>query len=269
MELENLLLLSDFGINSTEKILLMFKRAIKKKNITESAIAIKIFKKQLLKMLKITQKTDRCIHPNMPFVILVIGINGVGKTTTIVKLAKYYQKLGKSVILSAADTFRSAAIDQLVELGKIHNISVVCKSLGSDPASVVFDSIQEAIKKKIDILIIDTAGRLHNKNHLIQELQKINRVIKKFYLTSFYEIFLVLDAGIGQNSVQQAKIFSANLNITGAIITKLDGTAKGGVIFSIFHDLMIPVYYICTGEKITDFKIFNKKKFIDSFLNIY
>ncbi|VFP79034.1 Signal recognition particle receptor FtsY [Buchnera aphidicola (Cinara curtihirsuta)] len=268
-ELENLLLLSDFGTSSTEKILYMFKLAIEKNNITESTVAVRIFKKQLLNMLKITQKTDRYINPSMPFVILVIGVNGVGKTTTIVKLAHYYKKLGKTVLLSAGDTFRSAAIDQLVELGSKYNISVFSKALGSDPASVVFDSIQNAIKKKIDILIIDTAGRLHNKNHLIQELQKINRVIEKFYLTSFYEIFLVLDAGIGQNSVQQAKIFSTNLNITGSIITKLDGTAKGGVIFSIFSDLLIPVCYICTGEKITDFKIFNKKQFINSFLNIY
>lgn len=259
------MLSSDFGVNLTDKLLYEFKKDIKKKNITKSKVAIISFKKKLLKMLEIPKKTVTN-SSSMPFIILIVGVNGVGKTTTIIKLAYYYQSLGKSVILSAGDTFRAAAIDQLIELGAMYNIPVFSKPIGTDSASVIFDSVQESIRKKKDILIIDTAGRLHNKNHLIQELQKINRVIKKCYLTAPHETFLVIDASIGRNSVQQAEIFSSKINVTGIILTKLDGTAKGGVIFTIASDLMLPICYVGTGEKVTDLKIFNSKVFVDKFL---
>ncbi len=251
-------------MNATQKILDKFKNGIKKKNIQKSDIALLYFKKQLLKMLKIPNNHSVLNDMNMPFIILIVGVNGVGKTTTIAKLAYYYKNLGKSVMLSAGDTFRAAAIDQIKEFGLRYNIPVFSKTYGVDPASVVFDSVKESIKKKKDILIIDTAGRLHNKSHLIQELKKIDRVIKKCYPKAPHETFIVLDAGIGQNSIQQARIFSDTMNITGSIVTKLDGTAKGGIIFSIVTDLMIPVRYVGTGEKITDFKIFDSKIFIDN-----
>ncbi|VAX76211.1 signal recognition particle-docking protein FtsY [Buchnera aphidicola] len=263
-KLQDVLLLSDFGMNATQKILDKFKNGIKKKNIQKSDIALLYFKKQLLKMLKIPNNHSVLNDMNMPFIILIVGVNGVGKTTTIAKLAYYYKNLGKSVMLSAGDTFRAAAIDQIKEFGLRYNIPVFSKTYGVDPASVVFDSVKESIKKKKDILIIDTAGRLHNKSHLIQELKKIDRVIKKCYPKAPHETFIVLDAGIGQNSIQQARIFSDTMNITGSIVTKLDGTAKGGIIFSIVTDLMIPVRYVGTGEKITDFKIFDSKIFIDN-----
>ncbi|WP_232036991.1 signal recognition particle-docking protein FtsY [Buchnera aphidicola] len=267
-ELKNLLLLSDFGVVATEKILCIFKKNLNKKNISDTKIAIVYFKTLLLKMLTNSQKFEYCDFKKIPFVILIVGVNGVGKTTTATKLAYFYKQLGHSVLLAAGDTFRSAAIDQLVELGLMYNIPVFSKPIGSDSASVIFDAVNLAMQQKKNILIIDTAGRLHNKDHLIQELQKINRVIKKCLPTAPQEIFLVLDAGIGQNSIQQARIFSSCIKITGSIVTKLDGTAKGGIIFSIVNELMIPVRYIGVGEKITDFKLFDQKKFIDSFFDI-
>ncbi|WP_269471965.1 signal recognition particle-docking protein FtsY [Buchnera aphidicola] len=267
-ELKNLLLLSDFGVVATEKILYTFKKNILKKNISDTKVAIIYFKTLLLKMLTTSQKFEYCCFEEIPFVILIVGVNGVGKTTTAVKLAYFYKQLGHSVLLAAGDTFRSAAVDQLVELGLTYDIPVFSKPIGSDSASVVFDAVNLAIKQEKKILIIDTAGRLHNKNHLIQELQKINRVIKKCLPIAPQEIFLILDAGIGQNSIQQAKIFSSHIKITGSIVTKLDGTAKGGIIFSIVNELMIPVRYIGVGEKIKDLQLFNQKKFIDGFFNI-
>ncbi|ABJ90500.1 signal recognition particle-docking protein FtsY [Buchnera aphidicola] len=268
-KLEDILLSSDFGVQSTKKILNLFKEKIKKNNITDTKIAKVYFKEILLKILKKSSKfSDKNNYSNL-LIILVVGINGVGKTTAVVKLANYYKNLGKSVILSACDTFRSAAIDQLIDLGNLYNIEIFYKSIGSDPSSVAFDSIIYAKKKKIDIVIIDTAGRMHNKMHLIQELKKMNRVIKKCCSTAFYKTYLVIDAGIGQNSIQQAKIFSSEINISGSIITKLDSTAKGGIIFSIINDLKIPICYISAGEKITDFNIFDYKYFIENFYNIF
>ncbi|VFP84787.1 Signal recognition particle receptor FtsY [Buchnera aphidicola (Cinara splendens)] len=268
-ELKNLLLSSDFGITATEKILHIFKKHIKRKNLINSKKAIIYFKNLLLNML-VVSKDKRCSisEAKMPFIILIIGVNGVGKTTVATKLAYYYKKLGYSTMVAAGDTYRSAAIDQLMDLGALHGIPVFSKPLGSDPASVVFDAIKESIKQKKNILIIDTAGRLHNKNHLIQELQKINRVINKCHPTAPHEIFLVLDSGIGQNSIEQARVFSSNLPVTGSIITKLDGTAKGGIIFSIAHELTIPICFVGTGDKITDFSSFDSTKFVDSFFNI-
>ncbi|WP_172800923.1 signal recognition particle-docking protein FtsY [Buchnera aphidicola] len=267
-DLEYLLLSSDFGVHATEKILLQFKRDIDRKNIFNSDLALSYFKKQLLNMLTPSRQP---VAPNvsaLPFVILVVGVNGVGKTTTIIKLAHYYNNLGQSVMLTAGDTFRAAAVEQLIELGVKHHIPVFSGSLGADSAAIVFDSWKESTKLKKNILIIDTAGRLHNKDHLLRELQKINRVITKCSPAAPHEIFLVLDASIGQNSIQQAKVFSSKMNITGIILTKLDSTAKGGVIFSIAHNLMIPIRYLSAGEKITDLEVFNSKRFVDNFVDI-
>lgn len=199
----------------------------------------------------------------LPYIILIIGVNGVGKTTTIAKLAYYYKKKGKSVVLSAADTFRAAAIDQINVLGKKYKIPVISRAFGTDPASVVFDSIKEAKIMKADILIIDTAGRLHNKLHLLDELKKISRIIKKFDLSAPHEIILIIDSGTGQNSIQQTKLFHSNIGINSIIATKLDGTAKGGIIFSIINRFKIPINFIGTGKKITDLKKFNGEIFIE------
>ncbi|AEH39614.1 signal recognition particle receptor [Buchnera aphidicola (Cinara tujafilina)] len=225
-----------------------------------------IFKNQLLNILKKVNSiplTDN--FTSFPHIILVIGVNGVGKTTTIAKLAYYYKTHGKSIMLSAGDTFRAAAIDQILILGKKYEIPVFSKPFGTDPASVIFDSIREAKNKKSDILIIDTAGRLHNKSHLLQELKKISRIIKKFDISAPHEVILVLDACIGQNSIQQTKLFHKNVPISSIIITKLDGTAKGGIIFSIIDRFKIPICFIGTGEKITDLKKFNNELFINEF----
>lgn len=268
-KLEKTLLLSDFGTDIVEKIIYKFKKKINIFKVVESEKAILILKKQLLKMIyKTKQLTLFDKNINLPLIILVVGVNGVGKTTTIAKLAYFYKKKGKSVILSAGDTFRAAAVDQLKELGKKYDIPVIAKKLGTDPASVVFDSIQKAKKNKSDILIIDTAGRLHNKNNLIRELQKIFRVIKKFSTFFIYETILVIDVCIGQNAIKQAHIFGSNINITSIILTKLDGTAKGGIIFSIVDRFMIPVSFITTGEKITDLKIFDGKLFVEEIFKI-
>ncbi|WP_154021601.1 signal recognition particle-docking protein FtsY [Buchnera aphidicola] len=263
-KLEKLLLLSDFGVSTTEKILVKFKKKLKKKKIIDSKQAIIIFKNLLLNILKKVNASPSIIHSMfLPYIILIIGVNGVGKTTTIAKLAYYYKKKGKSVVLSAADTFRAAAIDQINALGKKFNIPVISRASGTDPASVVFDSIKEAKMMKSDILIIDTAGRLHNKSHLLDELKKITRIIKKFDVLAPHEIILIIDSGTGQNSIQQTKLFHSNIGVNSIIATKLDGTAKGGIIFSIINRFKIPINFISTGEKITDLKKFNGEIFIE------
>lgn len=264
-KLEELLLLSDFGVSTTEKIILKLKKKISQKNIVDSKKIMEIFKNYLLNMLKKSVKNCKINNKLFcPYIILVIGVNGVGKTTTIAKLAYFYKKQGKSVLLSAGDTFRAAAIDQIVLLGKKYNIPVVSNSIGTDPASVVFDSIQKAKLIQSDILIIDTAGRLHNKTHLLQELQKILRIIKKFDVLAPHDITLIIDAGTGQNSIRQTKLFHKKIGINNIILTKLDGTAKGGVIFSIVDKFKIPVNFIGIGEKITDLEEFDSHIFIEA-----
>ena len=200
----------------------------------------------------------------IPFVILVVGINGAGKTTTIGKLAKLFQSEGKSVMLAAGDTFRAAAVEQLQVWGERNDIPVIAQKTGSDAASVVYDAYQSAIAKKIDILIADTAGRLHTQDNLMQELEKIKRVLKKHNEEAPHETLLVIDGGSGQNAVQQAKEFHKSINLSGLAITKLDGTAKGGVLFSISDALKLPIRFIGVGEAIEDLKPFNSKDFVDA-----
>ena len=208
--------------------------------------------------------TDSNFNPSyeIPFVILVVGINGAGKTTTIGKLAKLFQSDGKSVMLAAGDTFRAAAVEQLQVWGERNDIPVIAQKTGSDAASVVYDAYQSAIAKKIDILIADTAGRLHTQDNLMQELEKIKRVLKKHNEEAPHETLLVIDGGSGQNAVQQAKEFHKSINLSGLAITKLDGTAKGGVLFSISDALKLPIRFIGVGEAIEDLKPFNSKDFV-------
>jgi fused signal recognition particle receptor len=201
-------------------------------------------------------------------VLLVVGVNGVGKTTTIGKLAHNYKKAGKEVLLGAADTFRAAAVDQLTIWSERVNVPIVKQPMGSDPAAVAYDAVKSAVSKKSDIVIIDTAGRLHNKIHLMDELSKIKRVIQKVIPDAPHEVLLVLDGSTGQNALEQAKHFTAATDVTSIAITKLDGTAKGGVVLAIANQFKIPVKYIGIGEKVDDLLIFDKHEFVDSLFNL-
>jgi fused signal recognition particle receptor len=203
-----------------------------------------------------------------PYVILVVGVNGVGKTTTIGKLAYNFKLHGKSVILGAADTFRAAAVDQLTIWSERVGVPIVKKEMGSDPSSVAFDAVQSGIAREADVVIIDTAGRLHNKAYLMDELGKIRRVIGRKLEDAPHEVLLVLDGSTGQNALEQAKHFTAATDVTAIAITKLDGTAKGGVVLAIAHLFKIPVKYIGVGEKMTDLQVFNKEEFVDSLFSL-
>lgn len=263
-KLEEKLLSSDIGVKTTNFIINRLKSEVLDNNIKNTEAVYDLLKIHMLKMLSKVEKTINLEGFHCPFIILIVGVNGVGKTTTIGKLAAKYKKMGKSVMLAAGDTFRAAAIEQLQEWGLKNNISVIAQHINADPAAVVFDAIKSAQAKKIDILIIDTAGRLHNNVHLMNELKKIKRVVKKIDILSPHEIILVIDACSGQNTVQQTKLFHESLHLTGIVITKLDGTAKGGIIFPIANKFLIPIYYIGIGEKMDDLKIFDSKKFIES-----
>lgn len=203
-----------------------------------------------------------------PFVIMVVGVNGVGKTTTIGKLAHHFKAAGKSVMLGAADTFRAAAVDQLTIWSERTGVPIVKKEMGSDPASVAFDAVNSAVARNMDVLIIDTAGRLHTKTHLMEELSKIKRVIQKVIPEAPHDVLLVLDGSTGQNALEQAKHFTAATDVNGLVITKLDGTAKGGVVLAIAHQFKIPVKFIGVGEKVEDLLVFNKKEFVDSLFSL-
>jgi fused signal recognition particle receptor len=203
-----------------------------------------------------------------PYVILIVGVNGVGKTTSIGKLAYQLKHSGKSVMLGAADTFRAAAVDQLTIWSDRIGVPIVKKEMGSDPASVAFDAVNSAVAKDVDVLIIDTAGRLHTKTHLMDELSKIKRVIQKVIPDAPHEVLLVLDGSTGQNAIEQAKQFTAATDVTGMIITKLDGTAKGGVVLAIAHQFKIPVRFIGVGEKMEDLLIFDAEQFVESLFSL-
>ncbi|ALD14996.1 Signal recognition particle receptor FtsY [Buchnera aphidicola (Aphis glycines)] len=262
-ELEDTMILSDIGINTTEKIIKELINDTNRRKLQNPKSVYCILKERMHLILKKVE-IPIVISNKTPFVILLVGVNGTGKTTTALKLAKKYKLDGKSVMLAAADTFRAAAIDQLKALGKIHDIPVIAQFPGADPAAVAFDALKSAISKKIDVLIVDTAGRLHNKQYLLEELKKIVRVVKKLSLSAPHEIVLVIDACNGQNTIRQTEMFHKSLNLTGLIITKLDGTAKGGVIFSLSDQFSIPIRYIGIGEKSTDLITFNSNDFINS-----
>jgi fused signal recognition particle receptor len=203
-----------------------------------------------------------------PFVIMVVGVNGVGKTTTIGKLAHHFKAAGKSVMLGAADTFRAAAVDQLTIWSERTGVAIVKKEMGSDPASVAFDAVNSAVAKNADVLIIDTAGRLHTKTHLMEELSKIKRVVQKVIPDAPHDVLLVLDGSTGQNALEQARHFTAATDVSGLVITKLDGTAKGGAVLAIAHQFKIPVKFIGVGEKVEDLLVFNKNEFVDSLFSL-
>ncbi len=258
-ELEELLICSDVGVNTTEEILSRLRDTVKSERITDGEIVKEKLKEILGDM--IGEGSELSLETT-PSVILVIGVNGVGKTTSIGKISAQLKACGKKVVVAAADTFRAAAIDQLAVWCDRANVELIRQSEGSDPAAVVFDAVSAAKSRHADVLIVDTAGRLHNKKNLMDELAKINRVISRELPDASIETLLVLDATTGQNAIMQAKEFKAVANITGLILTKLDGTAKGGSIFSIKGELDVPVKYIGVGEKIDDMQPFEANEFV-------
>lgn len=260
-ELEELLIMADVGVNSSEEIIEQLRERIKDEHITEPEECRKALCEILVGMIGDGEELDLT---SSPAVILVIGVNGVGKTTSIAKIAHRLKSHGKNVMLAAADTFRAAAIDQLAVWADRVGVELIKHNEGSDPAAVVFDAVNAAKKRNADVLIVDTAGRLHNKKNLMDELAKINRVIDRELPGTSRETLLVLDATTGQNAVSQAKEFKHAANITGLILTKLDGTAKGGIVFSIKKELDIPVKFIGVGEKYDDMQEFNASDFVNA-----
>lgn len=264
-ELEMILLSADVGAKTTEKLIEAVRQAARRKEIKGTEDVVPFLKKYLTQML--TEEGQRTRISGTPTVILVVGVNGVGKTTTIGKLANYFHLLNYKVMIAAADTFRAAASEQLEIWGKRAGCDVIKHAEGADPAAVVFDAMKAAIARKADILFIDTAGRLHNKANLMNELEKIHRVIKREIPEAPHETFLVLDATTGQNAITQAKVFTETANVTGVVLTKLDGTAKGGVVIAIREELGLPVKWIGVGEGIMDFRPFEPEKFVDALFN--
>lgn len=263
-ELEETLILSDVGPATTEKLMAAVKKGIRKKQINSPEDLRPFLQKEISEILSQTDETPQTeFSPDntKPYVILVVGVNGAGKTTTIGKLSAYYRAQGKSVMLAAADTFRAAAIDQLEIWAERTNASLIKHDEGSDPSSVALDAARAAKARNVDVLIVDTAGRLQNRYNLMEELKKINRVIGKGVHGAPHETLLVLDAGTGQNAISQAELFTKSAPITGLVLTKLDGTAKGGVIIGIKSELSIPVKWIGVGEAVDDLKPFNSDDF--------
>ncbi len=268
-DLEDVLVSSDLGVGTTVKIINRIEARVARDRFFGTDELNKILREEIAGLLAETnsgEATDFYVPSDKkPYVIMVVGVNGVGKTTTIGKLAYQFKKEGKKVVLGAADTFRAAAIDQLQVWADRVDVPIVKQKMGSDPASVAFDSVQSAVKQNADVVIIDTAGRLHNKVNLMNELTKVKRVMQKVVDNAPHEVLLVLDGSTGQNAFEQAKQFTAATEVTSLAVTKLDGTAKGGVVIGISDQFKIPVKYIGVGEGIEDLQVFNKYEFVDSF----
>jgi fused signal recognition particle receptor len=264
--IEEILISSDIGVETTLKIIEKLEEKVAKEKFFNSDELRQILKFEILELLsESTIINDISQQSNTPYVIMVVGVNGVGKTTTIGKLAHYYKQQGKKVVLGAGDTFRAAAVDQLVIWADRVGVEIVKQDMGSDPAAVAFDTLQSAVKKNADVVIIDTAGRLHNKVNLMNELTKIKNVMKKVFSDAPHDVMLVLDASTGQNAIEQAKQFTLATEVNSLALTKLDGTAKGGVAIGISDQFKIPIKYIGVGEGMDDLQVFNKEEFVDSF----
>ncbi len=269
--LEEMLVASDVGVTTTIRIIERIEERVSRDKYLNVTELNKILREEIAALLeessenKPVEFTDAL--PVKPYVIMVVGVNGVGKTTTIAKLAHQFKKAGKSVMLGAADTFRAAAIDQLQVWADRTGVPLVKQSMGSDPASVAYDTLKSAVAANTDVVIIDTAGRLHNKINLMNELSKIKRVMEKVITDAPHEVLLILDGSTGQNAFEQARQFTAATEVTALAITKLDGTAKGGVVIGISDQFKVPVKYIGIGEKLDDLQTFNKSEFVDSLFN--
>ncbi len=263
---------ADVGIDTTVQIISRIEKRVAKDKYLSTSELNGLLQQEIEAVLvdadEASSYTFESEMPAKPYVILVVGVNGVGKTTTIGKLAYNFKKAGKSVLLGAADTFRAAAVDQLTIWSERAGVPIVKQAMGSDPASVAFDTVQSGVAKGSDIVIIDTAGRLHNKAHLMEELSKIKRVIQKHIPEAPHEVLLVLDGSTGQNALEQARHFTAATDVSALAITKLDGTAKGGVVLAIANQFKIPVKFIGVGEKMEDLLVFDKHEFVDSLFNL-
>jgi fused signal recognition particle receptor len=267
-EIETILISADIGVSTTQKIIKNLKERVKSEKFENSEELYGLLKDEIMKILADENPPNDDIYElkdaSKPHIILIVGVNGVGKTTTIGKLSYNFKNAGKSVVIGAADTFRAAANEQLEIWAERAGVDIIMQSQGADPAAVTYDTVKSAQSKNKDVVIIDTAGRLHTKGNLMQELEKITRVIKKLKPEGPDEVYLVLDATTGQNAIIQAKEFSKVSNVTGIVLTKLDGTAKGGVVIPIVDELQIPVRFIGVGEKIDDLHVFNPQEFIEA-----
>ncbi len=270
--LEEALVSADVGIETTVQIIEKIEKRVARDKYLDSKELNRILQQEIEETLVDAPTANSYdFHsdlPSKPYIILVVGVNGVGKTTTIGKLAYNFKKAGKSVLLGAADTFRAAAVDQLTIWSERADVPIIKQAMGSDPAAVAFDTVQSAVSRHADVVLIDTAGRLHNKIHLMDELTKIRRVIQKVIPEAPHEVLLVLDGSTGQNALEQAKQFTAATDVTAMAITKLDGTAKGGVVLAIANQFKIPVKFIGVGEKMEDLLVFDKHEFVDSLFNL-
>ena len=268
-DIEEILITSDIGVETSLKIIDRLEKRVEKDKYINSDELTDILKKEIEELLVVSKDIALEVDSveNVPYVIMVVGVNGVGKTTTIGKLAHKFKKAGLKVVLGAADTFRAAAVDQLVIWSERVGVDIVKQDMGSDPASVAFDTIQSAMSKNADVVIIDTAGRLHNKINLMNELSKIKNVMNKVITNAPHDVLLVLDASTGQNAIEQAKQFSSVTQVNSLALTKLDGTAKGGVVIGISDQLQIPVRYIGVGEGMEDLQMFNKEDFVNTLFN--
>ena len=265
-DLEEILISSDVGVKTTLKIIDKIENRVAKDKFLNSSELDLILKEEIIKIICDSENDNfLSLSKEKPHVILVVGVNGVGKTTSIGKMANYYKSIGLKVMVGAADTFRAAAIDQLQVWSDRVGVELVKQEMGSDPASVAFDTLESAINKNIDVVLIDTAGRLHNKTNLMNELSRIKRVLQKKNINAPHEVLLVIDGSTGQNAFEQAKQFTNVTEITSLAVTKLDGTAKGGVVLGISDQFNIPIKFIGIGEGIEDLQIFDKKEFVDSF----
>jgi fused signal recognition particle receptor len=263
-ELETLLLTADVGVDATSRIIDHLTAGVRRKELADPQALSRVLKAQLLQILDANQRPFVQPAEGRPLVILMVGINGAGKTTTIGKLAGKLQQDGRSVMLAAGDTFRAAAVEQLQSWGERNQVPVIAQHTGADAASVIFDALQAATARKVDVLIADTAGRLHTKTNLMDELAKIARVMQKIDADAPHEVLLVVDAGTGQNAVNQAQQFDQAVGLSGIIITKLDGTAKGGVVFAMADKVKVPIRFIGVGEGIQDLREFDAREFVDA-----
>lgn len=267
-DLEEILVTSDVGVETTLKIIERIEERVARDKYLGTAELNKILKEEIAALLQENAESElpdfEASLEKTPYVIMVVGVNGVGKTTTIGKLAYQFKKAGKSVMLGASDTFRAAAVEQLQIWADRAGVPMVTQGMGADPASVAFETMQEAVNKNVDIIIVDTAGRLHNKINLMNELSKIKRVMQKVIPDAPHDVLLILDASTGQNAIEQARQFTNATEVTSLALTKLDGTAKGGVAIGISDQFKIPVKYIGIGEKIEDLQVFNRDEFVDS-----
>lgn len=265
-ELETRLLTADVGVETTQKILESLRKKVARKELDDLEALLGALRTSLLEILSPAARALEIDESATPFAILVVGVNGAGKTTTIGKLARHLQDAGFKVMLAAGDTFRAAAVEQLQIWGQRNDVTVIAQATGADPAAVAFDAMQAAKARGIDVLLADTAGRLHTQSNLMDELKKVKRVIGRVDATAPHEILLVLDASQGQNALRQARLFNEALGVTGVVLTKLDGTAKGGIVFALASELRIPIRFIGIGEALEDLSPFDAEAFVDALL---